>query len=63
MDSAALAQVRPMLAQARQRRDSTTKAVMGSMPPDVAAAFQQRRSNLDSLTFQAITILAGTKKS
>ncbi len=63
MDSAALTQVRPMLAQARQRRDSTTKAVMGSMAPDVAAAFQQRRANLDSLTFQAMTILAGAKKS
>jgi hypothetical protein len=63
MDSASLAQVRPLLLQDRQRRDSTTKAVMGSMAPDVAAAFQQRRDNLDSLTFQQMTALAGTKKS
>lgn len=63
MDSAGLAQVRPLIAQDRQRRDSTKKAVMASMPPDVAAAFQQRRANLDSLTFQAMAAFAGGKKA
>lgn len=63
MDAASLAQVRPMLIQDRQRRDSTTKAVMGSLAPDVAAAFQQRRANLDSLTFQAMSVFAGSKTS